>query len=133
MENTVTERGTGRAILAAFFIALMIKLFIFDFVLTEGQSMSPTIQPGTVLMVDRCYYGLRFPWSERYLFFWAMPKEGDVVIFYTPMGDIAVKRCAGITSSGKFIALGDNSLQSYDSRSYGPIPIDNIIGKVLGN
>ncbi|MDR2537308.1 MAG: signal peptidase I [Treponema sp.] len=133
MKNTVTERGTGRAILAAFSIALMIKLFIFDFVITEGQSMLPAIQPGTVLMVDRRYYGLRFPWSERYLFFWAMPKKGDVVIFYTPMGDIAVKRCAGITAGDKFIALGDNSLQSYDSRSYGPIPIHNIIGKVLGN
>lgn len=127
------EQGTGRAILAAFFIALIIKLFIFDFVITEGQSMSPTIQSGTVLMVDRCYYGLRLPWAKRYLVFWAMPKEGDVIIFYTPMGDIAVKRCAGITANGKFIALGDNSLQSYDSRSYGPIPIHNIIGKVLGN
>jgi signal peptidase I len=133
MESSVTERGTSRAILAAFFIALMIKLFLFDFVLTEGKSMSPAIQPGAVLLVDRLYYGLRLPWSERYLFFWAMPKEGDVVIFYTPMGDLAVKRCAGITASGKFFALGDNSLQSYDSRSYGPIPINNIIGQVLGN
>jgi type IV secretory pathway protease TraF len=27
---------------------------------------------------------------------------------------------------------GDNLSMSYDSRSYGPVPMNNIIGKVLG-
>jgi type IV secretory pathway protease TraF len=31
-----------------------------------------------------------------------------------------------------FIAKGDNEASSYDSRSYGPVPLANIIGKVLG-
>ncbi|MDR1804329.1 MAG: S26 family signal peptidase, partial [Treponema sp.] len=31
-----------------------------------------------------------------------------------------------------FLALGDNTSQSFDSRSYGPVPNKNIIGKVLG-
>jgi len=34
--------------------------------------------------------------------------------------------------NGVFYAEGDNSIVSYDSRSYGPVQTDNIIGKVLG-
>jgi type IV secretory pathway protease TraF len=55
-----------------------------------------------------------------------------VVVFYTPLGELAVKRCAAFAGEGGFIAEGDNSLQSYDSRAYGPVPANNIIGKVLG-
>jgi signal peptidase I len=127
------KQRTGSAILVAFVIALLMKTFLFDFMLTEGQSMTPAIPAGTVLLVDKLSYGLRLPWTKRYLCLWAKPKRGDVVIFYTPRGQIAVKRCAGLEERDTFIALGDNSLQSYDSRSYGPIPINNIIGKVLGN
>jgi len=54
------------------------------------------------------------------------------VVFYTPLGDIAVKRFAEIVPGGMFYALGDNASQSYDSRNYGPVPKDNIIGRVLG-
>jgi type IV secretory pathway protease TraF len=54
-----------------------------------------------------------------------------VVVFYTPLGELAVKRCGEIRGNF-FIALGDNGPQSYDSRVYGPVPADNIIGKVLG-
>jgi signal peptidase I len=130
MENN-TSIETGRAIAGALFFALLLKFFLFDFMITEGQSMMPTIKPGSVLMVNKLAYGLRLPWSEDYLVWWAMPKQGDVVIFYTPTREIAVKRCAGLTENHAFIALGDNSLQSYDSRAYGPIPLSNILGKVL--
>ncbi|MDR2536600.1 MAG: signal peptidase I [Treponema sp.] len=120
------------AILGAFCIAVFMKLFLFDFMIAEGSSMSPTIQPGTVIVVDKIAYGLRLPWAETYLLRWSLPKQGDVVIFYTLEGEIAVKRCAEVIEAHTFMALGDNSLQSYDSRSYGPIPLSNIIGKVLG-
>jgi signal peptidase I len=122
----------GRAVLGAFLTALVMKFFLFDFMLTEGQSMMPAIRPGTVLLVSKMRYGLRLPWSGVYFFWWDRPEPGDVVVFYTPLGEIAVKRCAELTGKNEFIALGDNSLQSYDSRSYGPVPMDSIIGKVLG-
>ncbi|MDR2518707.1 MAG: signal peptidase I [Spirochaetaceae bacterium] len=122
----------AQAVLGAFSCALLIKAFLFDVMITQGQSMSPAIKPGAVLVVGKTAYGLRLPWSGEYLLWWSLPKAGDVVIFYTPQGEIAVKRCAGITGGSAFTALGDNSPCSYDSRSYGPVPIHNIIGKVLG-
>jgi len=122
----------AKAILAAFVAAVIIKLFLFDFIIAEGNSMEPAIHSGTVLVVNRLQYGLRFPGQQRYLIQWAQPKQGDVVVFYTPLGSIAVKRCMSIAEKGEFMAQGDNTLLSYDSRSYGPISVEATLGKVLG-
>jgi len=121
-----------KAVFLALCAAFALKLFFFDFILAQGHSMEPAIKNGTVLIVSRLRYGFRLPWRQDYLVRWAVPKEGEVVVFYTPLGELAVKRCAGITEDGEFFALGDNELASYDSRSYGTVPADSIIGKVLG-
>ncbi|MDR3148090.1 MAG: signal peptidase I [Treponema sp.] len=119
-------------LVAACIVALGMKLFVFDFMVAEGSSMSPTIRPGNVLLISRLRYGFRLPGAASYLLRWDMPAPGEVVVFYTPEGSVAVKRCAGLAAGERFIALGDNGAQSFDSRSYGPVPVDNIIGKVLG-
>ena len=122
----------GKAIIGALITALIMKLFLFDFMVAEGHSMMPAIMPGKVLFVFKLRYGLRLPGSGTYLLRWSSLREGDVVVFFTPLGEIAVKRCGEIISKESFFALGDNGPQSYDSRSYGPVPIDNVVGKVLG-
>jgi signal peptidase I len=122
----------NKAILAAFVTAVAMKLFLFDFVIADGSSMEPAIRPGNILVVNRVAYGFKLPWTRSYLLRWSVPEIGDVLVFYAPEGQTVVKRCAGFAGEGKFIALGDNSLQSYDSRSYGPVEVDSIIGKVLG-
>jgi signal peptidase I len=121
-----------KAVLLAAVTALVLKLFVFDFIIAQGHSMEPAIPNGAVLIISRLRYGIRFPLRQQYLFRWAGPKAGDVVVFYTPTGELAVKRCLALTDRDGFYAEGDNSLASYDSRAYGPVPIDNIIGKVLG-
>jgi signal peptidase I len=123
--------GSGRAVLGALAAAIFLKIFAFDFMIAQGNSMTPSVGNGAVLLVFKPYYGLRLPGSSSYILRWAKPKEGDVVVFYTPLGELAVKRCGG-NRGNFFIALGDNGPQSYDSRVYGPVPADNIIGKVLG-
>ena len=127
-----SSSGTIKAICGALLTALLLKLFLFDFMIAEGNSMEPTISPGKILVVFKLNYGLRLPGSGIYLIRWALPKENDIVVFFTPQGEIAVKRCSDIFPDGNFYALGDNSMQSYDSLSYGPIPVDNVVGRVLG-
>ena len=124
--------AVGKAIIGAFIATLLIKFFIVDFMIAEGHSMAPAIKPGTILFVCKIYYGIRLPASGTYLVKWRVPREGDVVVFYTPLGEIAVKRCTEILGKNTFLALGDNKSQSYDSRNYGPVPYDNIIGRVIG-
>jgi signal peptidase I len=130
--NDYTWITMNKAILGAFVAAVAMKLFLFDFVIADGSSMEPAIRPGNVLVVSRLAYGFRLPGAHSYLLRWSLPALGDVLVFYTPEGQTVVKRCAGFAGTGEFIALGDNSLQSYDSRSYGPVEVDRIIGKVLG-
>ena len=123
---------TGKkAIVLALVIALILKAFFFDFITAQGQSMEPAIKNGDVLIINRLRYGLSIPWRQKYLIRWALPKTGEVVVFYTPTGELAVKRCSSLIDDRRFYAEGDNSLASYDSRSYGAVPVDNIIGKVL--
>jgi signal peptidase I len=125
-------QGLGGTLFLVFLVALGMKFFLFDFMVAEGRSMLPAIRPGTILLVNRVAYGFKLPWSRQYLVRWAEPSAGDVVVFYTPQGNTAVKRCEKITENQEIIALGDNDLESFDSRSYGPIPVDNILGRVLG-
>ena len=94
--------------------------------------MEPAIKNGTVLIINRLRYGLRLPLQKEYLINWAQPKPGEVLVFYTPTGELAVKRCTQLNEWGSFYVEGDNENASYDSRSYGPVHVDNIIGKVLG-
>jgi signal peptidase I len=120
-----------KAIAAALITALGMKLFLFDFMISEGRSMIPAIRPGTLLLINRAAYGLRLPWAGRYVLRWKEPDAGDIVVFRTPLGQIAVKRCASVEKEGVF-ALGDNTAESLDSRSYGLVQSDSILGKVVG-
>lgn len=128
--KTVKSGKTIAAILGAFAVALLIKGLLLDCVIVEGSSMEPSLHNGEAVVVFRAAYGLRMPWG--YLFRWAEPHPGDVVVFITPSGEHAVKRCSRLLQSDRFYALGDNADESYDSRSYGPVSTAFILGKVLG-
>ena len=128
-----TSRGNvGKAIIGAFVVTLLIKIFFLDFMIAEGHSMTPVIKPGTILLVCKSFYGIKLPGSSGYLLRWKTPSEGDILVFYTPLGEIAVKRCVENFGDGYFYALGDNKAQSYDSRNYGSIPVNSVIGRVMG-
>ncbi len=93
--------------------------------------MLPVIPSGSMLVLNRVAYGLRLPWGSGYLITWNTPRTGDIVVFSSPVGSVAVKRIAQVIDGRTFIALGDNPGASYDSRAYGPVPIASILGKVV--
>ncbi|MDR3276077.1 MAG: S26 family signal peptidase [Treponema sp.] len=126
------EGKTFLAVLGAFAAALLIKGFLVDFMIVEGRSMLPALSPGAVVLLDRRAYGIRLPGADSYLVRWAGPAVGDVVVFISPGGQQAVKRCTALTREGKVYVLGDNGDESYDSRSYGPVSAESILGKALG-
>lgn len=124
-----------------------------------GQSMSPTLENGRIIWIDRTCYLTR------------KPKRGEVVVFRLN-GETYVKRVYRepgevlhyLSSEGQFLSavresrarevqarygkmrttircealripddcvfvLGDNLYHSEDSREYGPVPISSIIGR----
>ncbi|MDR0447730.1 MAG: signal peptidase I [Treponema sp.] len=118
-------------IILAFIFAMFIKLLFVDLMITQGRSMLPTLKPGSLLVVNKAAYGLRIPGLGIYLFRWSSPKPGDLLVFYTPLGERAVKRCYYVNDEGTFFVRGDNDLESFDSRSYGLVPPDYLLGKVV--
>lgn len=93
------------------------------------QSMTPALAAGDWLLLD--------PTSPRW------PRRGSVVVFREPeTGLLAIKRVgagpgdrvripAGILRLGPDEAwlLGDNLAVSVDSRRYGPVPADALVGR----
>jgi len=136
------RRASGnilRPILAAIFLAAVIKFFVIDVAFVDGPSMRPTFDDGQLVVVLRVAYGLRLPQGlGGYLVRWADPSPGDVVVAENPKtGAPIVKRVAwsrrGSSEDGQLDLwlLGDNPPDSLDSRSYGSVPVENVAGRVL--
>lgn len=112
-------------------------------VLVDGPSMEPTLVSGQYLLIAKGGFAGRI-------------SEGDVVVIEPEPGGTQmikrVHRLAGGTvdhwrspndhferESGPYIVpdgtvyvLGDNPFCSYDSREFGALPLDRVVGKAIG-
>ena len=92
----------------------------------EGPSMEPAFRAGERLLVNRIAYRRR------------APRVGDVVVLRDPERPdrYLLKRIAapatGQPAPGqrRFFVLGDNAALSRDSRAFGPVAREQIIGRV---
>lgn len=88
----------------------------------RGESMLPTLGVGQhVLALRGGIYLSKF-------------SVGDIVILRHPREPRReiIKRIASISESGEYFVEGDNRGESQDSRSFGYVSKEFIIGKVLG-
>ena len=108
---------------------------IISLIVGEGPSMKPTFLPNSILLVKK------FGFKDNL-------KKGDIVLTKTTYDDqtIVAKRISGLPgeeikindhknmrlSKNYYYLLGDNLDQSFDSRHYGPIPVQIMQGKVIG-
>ena len=84
----------------------------FSRFVVEGKSMEPSFKEG-----------------ERVLTFnFSSPKKGDVVVVKKKIN--LIKRVQTIENNSYFV-VGDNQNRSTDSREFGPVPKEEIVGKVL--
>jgi signal peptidase I len=91
-------------------VALVLRLFLLDIMRVQGVSMLPTLRPFQVIYVNRTAFGLLVPVVNDYILRWAVPRQGDLVVFLNPLdGHLAVKRCIG--EPGEPIRLLQESVQ----------------------
>jgi signal peptidase I len=80
--------------------------------------MEPLIKNGNTVLVSNIFYLFK------------NPKVGDVVAFKNLNGKILIKRITK-KENKKFFIEGDNKKDSLDSKSFGMISGDKILGKVI--
>jgi nickel-type superoxide dismutase maturation protease len=84
-----------------------------------GESLSPFYLPGDYVVIIKIRFFLR------------KLKAGDFIVFHHPVYGILIKKLDRILSDGnELVVLGANS-ESTDSRDFGPIPRNWVLGKVV--
>lgn len=93
-----------RAVLIALLLTL-VRTTIADQYHVPTSSMWPTIAPGDRIFVNKLAYGLRMPFTSRYLIERGNPSPGDVVVFSDPRGGAVplVKRVVAV--AGQTVAV----------------------------
>ena len=96
---------------AGLLAGLFIKLFVFEYLHVSGESMSPLIDDGETIYVNKLAYGLISPLGDRLLVQWSEPEKDDIVI-YLYDDKIVVKRC--VATAGDLLEYSfDNGYTLY--------------------
>lgn len=82
----------------------------------DGDSMSPTLENGDLVLVN----------------FQTEFKVGDIILANHPFdkGEKLIKRIWKISPEGKYFLVGNNLAKSTDSRHFGELSAQDILGKV---
>ena len=87
----------------------------------EGASMLPEVGPGERVVVNKAAYWL------------GKPSTGDLVVVRDPRDRqrLLIKRLDGPAGDDRWNVLGANASASTDSRIFGPVDRELLVGKVL--
>lgn len=104
-------------IVAIIVVLAILTLYANPIIEVVGDSMYPTYRNGEYLQSRRVTK------TEKLI-------EGKVYVYKSPTNEVVIKRLQHITPYGLFF-VGDNIQCSFDSRSYGYIPRENVIAKII--
>jgi len=132
-------------------LVLVLRSFIFEPFRIPSGSMKPTLLIGDFILVNKFAYGVRLPVIHKKILDMGEPDRGDVAVFRFPRdprldyikrivgvpGDRIQYRDKKLTVNGvvaaqrMYFAVGDNRDNSNDSRYWGTVPEENLVGKAF--
>jgi len=68
----------------AFILAMIIRTFFLQAFKIPSGSMLETLQIGDHLLVNKVLYGIKIPFTDKFLATFADPKHGDIIVFEFP-------------------------------------------------
>lgn len=141
IEEVSAGTAVVRIILVIVAILFIARAFVVDFAIVQGRSMLPSLESSDLVLVFKAAYGIRNPLGG-YFFRWGSPREGELVAALRPdIPTLVIKRVGRImpaqnrglpgVEGDSYFLMGDNKYESLDSRDYGPVPMNNIVGRAL--
>lgn len=82
----------------AVFVAMFIRWAFFEAYVIPSGSMLPSLLINDHIFVNKSIYGVRVPFTEKWLVKFSDPQRGEVVVFKTPedMSTFYIKRIVGV-------------------------------------
>jgi signal peptidase I len=143
-----------QAILIAVVLAIIIRLFVFEPFNVSGPSMKETMHTGDLVIVNKLIYKIRDPKPGEVIVFHA-PEHKDYIkrVIALPGEKLEARNnkvyingkeikepyladnvrtqdfSEVIVPPGHIFVMGDNRMDSTDSRVLGPISIDKLVGR----
>jgi signal peptidase I len=145
----------GETVLPAIVIAVLINLFLAQATRVYGSSMEPNLHTDQRLVVEKISYRLHNPHRGDVVVI-RMPDRGPELLIKRVIGlagetievrggvvyineqplqeDYLVRKTAGTYGpttipEGQVFVMGDNRGASNDSRVFGPVPLDRVVGR----
>ena len=94
-----------------------------------GDSMKPTLTSGAVVMLDPRAYRSRSP-QEDEIVVTRHPRHTELPIVKR-VAAVIENRTESSTPSTGLILSSDNAAAGADSRAFGPVPLDLVVGTVI--
>lgn len=90
-------------------LALILRWSVLEIYVIHFQGMIPTLFSNDHVIVNKLAYGLRVPFSSRYVSQWSTPERGDVVVFYSPFdtSSLSIRRVVGLPGDRIFFENGN--------------------------
>lgn len=143
MKRTSKWAMTGFTLVLIYALSFLVFWFLnFQKVVVSGVSMEKTLKSGQNLWACRAYWlvgpvekgnivVIREVVAKDYIIKRVYGMGGDSIDYAWIPASYAITQGPYVVPQGQLYVLGDNRPESEDSRSFGPVPANMVIGKVV--